>query len=72
MLALRLEPETEERLAALAERTGRTKTWYARTAIEAYLDEMEDFFLAEARMAAFVPGKAIPLAQLKRDLALDD
>jgi RHH-type rel operon transcriptional repressor/antitoxin RelB len=72
MLALRLTPDVEARLAALADRTGRTKNWYARTAIEAYLDEMEDFFLEEERMAAFVPGSAVPLEQLKRDLALDD
>jgi predicted transcriptional regulator len=36
MLALRLPPEIEERLDALAKRTGRSKSYYARQAI---LDE---------------------------------
>jgi RHH-type rel operon transcriptional repressor/antitoxin RelB len=72
MLAVRLPTDVEERLQALADRTGRTKTHYARTAIEAYLDEMEDFFLTEERLAAFVPGDAVSLDQLKRDLGLDD
>ena len=33
MLAIRLPPEIEERLEALARRTGRSKTFYARQAI---------------------------------------
>jgi predicted DNA-binding protein len=42
MLAIRLDKEIEERLANLASRTGRTKTFYARQAILAYLGELED------------------------------
>lgn len=53
MLAVRLDDETERRLAALAERTGRTKTFYAREAIEAHLGELEDFYLAEERLRRF-------------------
>lgn len=47
MLALRLSKEIEGRLALLAERTGRTKTYYARQAILEYLEDMEDIYLAE-------------------------
>ena len=47
MLALRLKPELENRLANLAHKTGRTKTFYATKAIEQQLDEMEDYYLAE-------------------------
>ena len=47
MLALRLKPELENRLANLALKTGRTKTFYATKAIEQQLDEMEDYYLAE-------------------------
>lgn len=47
MLALRLNPETEARLANLAEKTGRTKTFYATRAIEQQIDDMEDYYLAE-------------------------
>lgn len=61
MLAVRLDDELEKRLAALAARTGRTKTFYAREAIETHLDDLEDFFLAEDRMQHFRPGDAIAL-----------
>ena len=47
MLALRLKPELENRLANLAIKTGRTKTFYAIKAIEQQLDDMEDYYLAE-------------------------
>ncbi|HTG38612.1 type II toxin-antitoxin system RelB family antitoxin [Sphingomonas sp.] len=72
MLAVRIDVETERRLAALAEKTGRTKTFYAREAILAHLDDLEDFYLAEARMRDFRSEDAIPLADLKRDLGLED
>ena len=34
----------EKRLARLAKKTGRTKTFYAREAILAYLEDMEDIY----------------------------
>jgi RHH-type rel operon transcriptional repressor/antitoxin RelB len=72
MLAVRLDKDLEERLERLAERTGRTKTFYARAAIEAHLDDLEDFFLAEERLRDFRSEDAIPLADLKAELDLDD
>ena len=72
MLAVRIDPETEKRLEALAARTGRTKTFYAREAILAHLDDLEDFYLAEERMKHFRAGDAIPLADLKAELGLGD
>jgi RHH-type transcriptional regulator, rel operon repressor / antitoxin RelB len=70
MLAIRLSTEVEDRLEALAARTGRTKTFYAREAIETHLDDLEDFYLAEERMKGFRDEDAIPLEQVKRDLSL--
>lgn len=72
MLAVRLDVETEARLDALAARTGRTKTFYAREAIVAHLDDLEDFYLAEERLRDFRDGDAIPLADLKAELGLED
>lgn len=72
MLAIRLDPALEERLSALAAKTGRTKTFYARAAIEEYIEDMEDYFLAEERMRDFRPGDGIPLEQVKAELGLDD
>jgi RHH-type rel operon transcriptional repressor/antitoxin RelB len=39
MIALRLPPDIEERLEALARRTGRSKSFYAREAILEHLIE---------------------------------
>lgn len=72
MLAVRLDELTEKRLERLAEKTGRTKTFYARAAIVAHLDDLEDFYLAEERMRDFRAGDAIPLSELKAELGLDD
>lgn len=71
MLAVRLGESTERRLEALAAKTGRTKTFYVREAIEAHLDDLEDFYLAEERMRTFGEDDAIPLDQLKAELGLD-
>lgn len=70
MLAVRLDGDTERRLEALAARTGRTKTFYARAAIAAHLDDLEDFYLAEERLRDFRDEDAIPLADLKAGLGL--
>lgn len=72
MLAVRLDEATEGRLDRLAARTGRTKTYYARAAIEAHLDDLEDFYLAEDRLKHFREGDAVPLSALKAELGLDD
>ena len=71
MLAVRLDEDTEKRLERLAAKTGRTKTFYARAAIVAHLDDLEDFYLAEERMRDFRAGDAIPLADLKAELGSD-
>lgn len=70
MLAIRLDEATEHRLAKLAAATGRTKTFYARAAILAHLDDLEDFYIAEEQMRDFRAADAIPLADLKAGLGL--
>ncbi len=74
MLAVRLPPQIEKRLAALARATGRTKTFYVREAILEHIEELEDVFLAEKRMEDIRSGKVktILLADLERDLGVED
>ena len=72
MLAIRIKPELEKRLAILAERTGRTKSFYARAALEEYIEDLEDHFLAEEAMKTYDPAENITLAELKRLYGLDD
>jgi RHH-type rel operon transcriptional repressor/antitoxin RelB len=50
MLALRLPPDIEKRLDALAKKTGRTKSFYAREAIMRHLEDIEDQQLASSRL----------------------
>ncbi|MGD0267930.1 MAG: DUF6290 family protein [Candidatus Sulfotelmatobacter sp.] len=73
MLAIRLPDKIEKRLARLAKRTGRTKTYYAREAILKHLDDLEDVYLAEKRMEAIESGrvKTIPLEEIMRQHGLE-
>lgn len=57
MLAVRLPPDIESRLEALAKATGRTKTYYVREAILEHLDDLEDLYLAEQRLIDLRAGK---------------
>ncbi|MCW5888300.1 MAG: ribbon-helix-helix protein, CopG family [Anaerolineales bacterium] len=68
MLAIRLPETIEERLNALASETGRSKTALAREAILEYIDDLEDYYLAEAR--ARRNRRTIPLDEVERKLGL--
>ena len=62
MVAVRLTKEIEDRLTSLAEKTGRTKSFYIRQALEEHLEEMEDIYLAEERYRTL--GKTVSLDEL--------
>ena len=49
MLAIRLPENIEARLGQLAQETCLTKTALVREAILEHIDDLEDYFLAEAR-----------------------
>ena len=74
MLAVRLDKALEERLEKLADKTGRTKTWYARKAIETYLDDIEDAALAAAAYEEYIfDGEASSsLEEVRSRLGLAD
>jgi RHH-type rel operon transcriptional repressor/antitoxin RelB len=59
VLALRLPPEIEKRLDALARSTGRTKSFYAREAIVRQIEDIEDYYLARRRLARGGPRVAL-------------
>ncbi len=73
MLALRLPPDIEARLEDLAQLTGRSKSFYAREAILAHLDDLEDYYLAEQRTEALEQGESdtVPLADVMKTYGLD-
>ena len=62
MLAIRLSEDLEKRLDNLAKLTGRTKTFYARQAIEQHLDDLEDIYLAEQRLTEIRAGRTQTIA----------
>ncbi len=66
MIAVRLPKELEERLTALAQKTGRSKSYHVRQALSAYLEDLEDHYLAEERLESRLPG--IPLEELERSV----
>ena len=72
MLAIRLPSELEDRLENLAKATGRTKTFYAREAIMAHLDDLEDLYLAEQRLIDNRAGRSrtVSLDDVERELGL--
>jgi RHH-type rel operon transcriptional repressor/antitoxin RelB len=56
--AIRIPDETYERLQALANRTGRTATYYIRQAIETHLEDLEDLYLAEEAIKRINRGES--------------
>ncbi len=58
MLAVRLPENLEKRLDALAKATGRTKSYYAREAIQAHLEDLEDIYLADGVIEDIRAGRA--------------
>jgi RHH-type rel operon transcriptional repressor/antitoxin RelB len=66
MLALRLPAQVEKRLDALAKKTGRSKSFYAREAILRHLEDLEDYHLARRRLAR--KSARVTLEDLEREL----
>jgi RHH-type rel operon transcriptional repressor/antitoxin RelB len=73
MLAVRLPKEIEGRLEALAKATGRTKTFYVREAIFLHIEDLEDIYLAEQRMADIRSGKTktIPVEEIMAEYDME-
>lgn len=73
MLVIRLPKDLEARLTALAQKTGRTKTYYVREMISESLEDLEDYYLADSVMEKVRSGKSklISTKQLNKNLGLD-
>lgn len=69
MLSLRIDPDLERRLDALARITGRTKSFYIRELIEENLEDLEDRYIAEARLEKRRP--ALSSRQVRKELGLE-
>lgn len=72
-LSLDLSEETRARLEWVSQRVNRPVTDCAQAALEEYLDDMEDYFLAvEAREEIQRTGVVYTQAQMREILGLDD
>ncbi|NTV35249.1 MAG: TraY domain-containing protein [Deltaproteobacteria bacterium] len=73
-LSHRLPKGIEARLRDLAEKTGRTKTFYVRETILEHLDDLEDLYLAEKQYEDLIAGrtKAIPLEEVMKRYGMED
>jgi RHH-type rel operon transcriptional repressor/antitoxin RelB len=71
--SVRLDPAIEQRLDHLASVTGRTKAYYLRELVVNGLEDLEDFYLADATMERVRKGEETTLSasELRNDLALD-
>ena len=69
MMSIRLSDEMERRLSDLATRTGRTKAYHVVELIEEHIDDLEDRYLAEARLEKRRPP--LSSVQLRKNLGLD-
>ena len=72
--SVRLDPAVEKRLDHLAAKTGRTKAYYLRELIASGLEDLEDYYLADATMERIRKGeeKVYSAAQVRTDLGLGD
>jgi len=71
-ISIRLTDEEEARLEQLSQRTGRSKSFYVRTALREHLADLEDAFAADAAMDEFeaTGRRTRPLSDLKSELNL--
>ena len=71
--SVRLDPAIEQRLDHLASVTGRTKAYYLRELVVNGLEDLEDFYLADATMERVRKAEETTLSasELRNDLGLD-
>lgn len=65
-IAIRLPTDIDDRLTALAKRTGRTKAFYAREAILRHLEDLEDTYIALERLEH--PDRRLSMEQVENEL----
>ena len=73
-VSIRLPDDVSMRLQDLAQRTGRSKTFYMIEAIREHLDDLEDLYMAEKRLIEIQAGrsKTYSLEEVERGLGLAD
>lgn len=69
MLSVRLDPALEAELEKLVATTGRSKSFYIKKALAAYLEDRADYLMALAALERDEPRTS--LADVRRELGLE-
>ncbi len=69
-IALKVSAELDKRLTVLSQKTHRSKSSYAREALELYIEDLEDYYLAQAVLES--PGKIFTSEEVRKMCGLDD
>jgi RHH-type rel operon transcriptional repressor/antitoxin RelB len=74
MHTVQFDVETEQRLSALAAKGGKQPDALIKEAVLDYLEDLEDYYAAEAASERIKAGEEspLPLEEVMRDLGLDD
>ncbi len=70
--AIRLPDEMHERLNRLSQETARPKAFYIKAALDEYLDDIEDTYLAEATLERIKRGEEQVLSAEEFWCGMDD
>ena len=72
-VSLRLPDDVAARLQQLAERTGRSKTFYMVEAIDRHIDDLEDLYLAEKSLIELRAGRShtVPLEEVMKRYGME-
>ena len=71
MAALEINPELDALLTQFAKAQGRPKAALAHEAVAQYLEDLEDYALAEEALKDYDPSLNVPLEVVVRELGLD-
>jgi RHH-type rel operon transcriptional repressor/antitoxin RelB len=79
MLTLRIDDELNDRLTALAKKTGRTKTFFVKQLLNEMITELEDEIWFQEQAAEVIaeykagkPRRFFPLEQVLKELGIDE
>ena len=72
-VSLRLPDDVAARLQQLAQRTGRSKTFYMVEAINRHIDDLEDLYLAEKSLIELHAGRSqtVPLEEVMKRYGME-
>jgi len=72
-ISVRLPNDMEQRLADLATKTGRKKSFYIKEALVNYLEDLEDIYYAEKTLADIKAGRepVISMQEMEKYLGLE-